>query len=173
MRADPTAYGDPAGPRIVREPAPARRFWQSAGHFLLLWREVSIVAAALLLVVYFQSTSSAFLSSDNIGNLVDYTATTAIIAAGEVMVLVVGELDLSVGMVYAFAPFVMFFAAAAGAPMWLAVLAALAAAAGVGAVNAAITILLDVPAFVTTLGTLFVVNGLTLTISGGFPVQPK
>ena len=89
------------------------------------------------------------------------------------MVLVVGELDLSVGMVYALAPFIMFFAAAAGAPMWLAVLVALAAAAGVGAVNAAITILLDVPAFVTTLGTLFVVNGFTLTISGGFPVQPK
>jgi simple sugar transport system permease protein len=173
MRADPAAYGDSAGSRTSREPAPRRHFWQSAGHLLLLWREVSIVAAALLLIVYFQSTSSAFLSSDNIGNLVDYTATTAIIAAGEVMVLVVGELDLSVGMVYAFAPFVMFFTAAAGAPMWLAVLVALAAAAGVGAVNAAITILLDVPAFVTTLGTLFVVNGLTLTISGGFPVQPK
>ena len=110
----------------MREPAPRRRWWQSADVFLR-WREVSIVAAGSLLIVYFQSTS-AFLSVSNIGNLVDYTATTAIIAAGEVMVLVVGELDLSVGMVYAFAPFVMFFTAAAGAPMWLAVVAALAAA---------------------------------------------
>ncbi len=173
MRADPATYGDPAGPRFTREPAPRRRSISNVGHFLLRWREVSIVIAALLLIVYFQSTANAFLSTDNIRNLVDFTATTAIIAAGEVMVLVVGELDLSVGMVYAFAPFVMFFTAAAGAPMWLAVLTALAAAAGVGAVNAAITILLDVPAFVTTLGTLFVVNGLTLTISGGFPVQPQ
>jgi len=78
-----------------------------------------------------------------------------------------------VGMVYALAPFVMFFAAAAGAPIWLAVVAALAAAALVGVANAVITILFDVPAFVTTLGTMFVVNGLTLTISGGFPVQPQ
>ncbi len=172
MRADPATYGDPAGSRALREPGPRRRFWPGVGHFLLRWREVSIVAAALLLIIYFQSTANAFLSSDNVANLVDYTATTAIIAAGEVMVLVVGELDLSVGMVYAFAPFVMFFTAAAGVPMWLAVLVALAASAGIGIVNAAITILLDVPAFVTTLGTLFVVNGLTLTISGGFPVQP-
>ncbi len=173
MRADPATYGDPAGPRITREPAPRRRLVYNVGHFLLRWREVSIVVAALLLIIYFQATANSFLSTDNIGNLVDFTATTAIIAAGEVMVLVVGELDLSVGMVYAFAPFVMFFTNAAGVPMWLSVIIALAASAGIGAVNAAITILLDVPAFVTTLGTLFVVNGLTLTISGGFPVQPQ
>ena len=173
MRADPATYGDPAGSRTTREPAPRRRPISSVGHFLLRWREVSIVVAALLLIIYFQATANSFLSSDNIGNLVDFTATTAIIAAGEVMVLVVGELDLSVGMIYAFAPFVMFFTNAAGVPMWLSVLIALAASAGIGAVNAAITILLDVPAFVTTLGTLFVVNGLTLTISGGFPVQPQ
>jgi simple sugar transport system permease protein len=56
--------------------------------------------------------------------------------------------------------------------MWLAVVLALLAAGVVGVINAIITIALDVPSFVTTLGTLFVVNGFTLTISGGFPVQP-
>jgi simple sugar transport system permease protein len=173
MRADSASGGDSAGPRETRAPAGGRHFLSSAGRFVLRWREVSIVVAAVLLIAYFEWNTSAFLSPDNVSNLVDYTATTAIIAAGEVMVLVVGELDLSVGMVYAFAPFIMFFTASSGMPMWVAVLAALAAAAAVGVVNAAITILLDVPAFVTTLGTLFVVNGLTLTISGGFPVQPQ
>ncbi len=173
MRAEPASFGEAAGPHPTREPV--RRGWSFGGatRAVLRWREVSIFVAGALLVVYFQLTNAAFLSSANIGNLIDYTATTAIIAAGEVMVLVAGELDLSVGMVYALAPFVMFFAAAAGAPIWLAVLAALVAAGAVGAVNAAITIMLDVPAFVTTLGTLFVVSGLTLTISGGFPVQPE
>ena len=89
------------------------------------------------------------------------------------MVLVCGELDLSVGMVYALSPFVMYFAAAAGLPAGAAVVLALAAAGLVGLVNGAITTLLSVPAFVTTLGTMFLVNGLTLTISGGFPVEPK
>jgi len=67
------------------------------GDILLRWREASILLACVLLAAYFQSTNSTFLSVSNIQNLIDFTATTAIIAAGEVMVLVCGELDLSVG----------------------------------------------------------------------------
>lgn len=151
----------------------ARRSFASAGLFLLRQREASILIAGILLVIYFQVSSSAFLSGANLGNLVAYSATTAIIGAGEVFTLVCGELDLSVGMVYALTPFVMFFAAAAGIPMWAAVIIGLLAAAVVGLINGVITTLLRVPAFVTTLGTLFLINGFTLTISGGFPVQPQ
>lgn len=144
-----------------------------SGDIILRFREASIFIAAVLLVIYFQSTNPAFLSESNIANLVQYTGATAIIAAGMVFVLVSGELDLSVGMVYALSPFVMYFAAEAGAPMGLAALAGLAAAAVVGLLNGAITTLLKVPSFVTTLGMLFLINGFTLTISGGFPVQPE
>ena len=140
---------------------------------MLRWREASILLAGVLLAAYFQSTNSAFLSLSNIENLIDYTATTAIIAAGEVMVLVCGELDLSVGMVYALVPFIMHFAIAAGLPSGAALVLALAAAGLVGLVNGAVTTFLSVPAFVTTLGTMFLINGLTLTISGGFPVEPQ
>lgn len=146
---------------------------QRSGDILLRFREASIFIAAVLLVIYFYSTNPAFLSESNIANLVQYTGATAIIAAGIVFVLVSGELDLSVGMVYALTPFVMYYAAQAGAPMGLAVLAGLGAAAVVGLLNGAITTLLKVPSFVTTLGMLFLINGFTLTISGGFPVQPE
>ena len=143
-----------------------------AGEAALRWREASILLAGVMLAAYFQSTNPAFLSLSNVENLIDYTATSSIIAAGQVMVLVCGELDLSVGMVYALSPFVMHFAAAAGLPSGVAVVLALAAAGLVGLVNGSVTTLLSVPAFVTTLGTMFLVNGLTLTISGGFPVEP-
>lgn len=149
--------------------SPGRRL----GRLLLRRREASILAAGVLLVVYFQIANPAFLSGANLANLVQFSATTALIAAGEVFVLVCGELDLSVGMVYALTPFVMFFAASAGLPMGLAVIVGLAGAGAVGFVNGAITTVFRIPAFVTTLGTLFLVNGLTLTISGGFPVQPE
>jgi len=139
---------------------------------LLRHRETSILLAGVLLVIYFQISSSAFLSGDNIANIVQYTGTTAIIAAGEVFVLVCGELDLSVGMVYALAPFIMYFAASAGIPTGIAIILALCPSALVGLINGLITNLLRVPAFVTTLGMLFLINGFTLTISGGFPVQP-
>jgi len=141
--------------------------------FVLRWREASILIAGVLLVIYFQITTHVFLSSDNIGTLVQYTATTAIIAAGEVMVLVCGELDLSVGMVYALSPFIMHFAHEAGVPLIPAIILGLAVAGVVGAINAFITVILEVPSFVTTLGMLFLVNGFTLTVSGGFPVQPQ
>ena len=140
---------------------------------MLRWREASILLACVLLAIYFQSTNSTFLSLSNIKNLIDFTATTAIIAAGEVMVLVCGELDLSVGMVYALVPFVMHFLIADGFPAGAAMILALAAAGMIGLVNGAITTFLSVPAFVTTLGTMFLINGLTLTISGGFPVEPQ
>lgn len=143
-----------------------------AGMIMLRRREASILLAGVLLVAYFQSTNAAFLSLANIENLIDYTATTSIIAAGEVMVLVCGELDLSAGMVYALSPFIMYFAAASGLPAGVAIVLALVAAGFVGLINGAVTTLLRVPAFVTTLGTMFLINGFTLTISGGFPVQP-
>ena len=140
--------------------------------YVVQWREASILLAGALLAIYFQSTNSAFLSLSNVENLIDYTATTSIIAAGEVMVLICGELDLSVGMVYALSPFIMHFATASGLPESAAILLALAAAGLVGVANGAVTTLLRVPAFVTTLGMMFLINGLTLTISGGFPVEP-
>lgn len=139
---------------------------------MLKWREASILIAGCLLVIYFQITTSVFLSGDNIATLTQFAGATAVMAAGEVMVLICGELDLSVGMVYALAPFLMYFAHQAGMPPIIAVILALIGCALVGLINGLITVLLKVPSFVTTLGTLFLISGFTLTISGGFPVQP-
>jgi simple sugar transport system permease protein len=156
----------------VRRAAP--RSWVSrAGLFLLRSREASIAIAGIVLIIYFQSTAPAFLSPSNIGNLAEYTAMTAIIAAGLVMVLIAGEVDLSVGQVYALSPFVMYFAQQAGVPFVLAVGIGLVAAAIVGIINGFFTVILRIPSFITTLGTLFLINGFTLIISGGFPVRPK
>lgn len=145
--------------------------WRRLGAAVLSSREASILLAGILLVIYFQISTSAFLSMANINVLMQYTAATAIIAAGEVLVLVSRELDLSVGSVYALTPFVMFFAQQAGLPTVPAIGVALLVAAGIGWLNGAITVYLQVPSFVTTLGALFLIKGVTLTISGGFPVR--
>src|SRR5579872_591611 len=171
MRDEARPIAGASGPHRARDGRPP--LLRRLGGIVLRWREASILLAGIILAAYFQSTNSAFLSLSNIENLIDYTATTSIIAAGEVMVLVCGELDLSAGMVYALSPFIMYFAAAAGLPAGAAIVLALAAAGLVGLINGAVTTLLSVPAFVTTLGTMFLINGLTLTISGGFPVQPN
>jgi len=133
-------------------------------------REASIVLVAIALVIYFQSVNSNFLSAGNLPVIAQFVAAAAIIAAGEVMLMIGGEIDLSVGQVFALSPFIMFFAMEDyGLPFAFAVVAALLVSAFIGLVNGTITCLLGVPSFITTLGTLFLINGLTLTISDGFP----
>src|SRR6202011_1196816 len=161
-----------------QQQVPARRVERRGrvrrvGLSLLHSREASIAIAGIVLVVYFQSTAGAFLSASNIANLAEYAATTAIIAAGEVMVLISGEVDLSVGQVYALSPFLMYYAQRAGVPFVPAIVVGLIPAAIIGIINGLITVMLEIPSFITTLGTLFLINGLALPFSGVFPVAPN
>jgi simple sugar transport system permease protein len=134
-------------------------------------RWASILLVAIALGAYFTFANENFLSRANALTVGQFLAATAIIAAGEVMLIICGEIDLSVGQVFALAPFVMFFTWDAGGPLVVGIVLALVVSAVVGALNGLITVLLRVPSFVTTLGTLFLLNGFTLTISHAFPVR--
>jgi simple sugar transport system permease protein len=134
------------------------------------WREASIAIVAVLLILYFESANANFLTNGNLQTLGQFIAASAIISCGEVMLLICGEMDLSAGMVFALAPFLMHFAADAGVPTPIALLLALVACAFVGLLNGFVTVKIGVPSFVTTLGTLYLINGFTLTISHGAPV---
>ncbi len=136
---------------------------------VLRWREASILVVAILLVIYFQAANANFLTGANLQTLSQFIAASAIIACGEVMLLICGEIDLSAGQVFALAPFVMVFANEAGTPLPLAILLGIAAGALIGLINGLVTVRLRVPSFVTTLGTLYLLNGFTLTISHGQP----
>jgi simple sugar transport system permease protein len=134
-------------------------------------REASIILVAAALVVYFQASTGIFLTADNLVNVSQYVAATAIIAVGQVLLLVSGEIDLSVGNVYTLAPFLVHFAVDLySIPVVPALVIALVVCAGIGLVNGLITVVLSVPSFVTTLGTLFLISGVTLTTSGAYPV---
>src|SRR5258708_32834988 len=166
--------GDAAPPQLQDSPQRVEQWGvlRLMRRSLLHSREASIAMAGIVLVVYFQSTAAVFLSPSNISNLAEYAATTAIIAAGQVMVLGCGEVDLSVGQVYALAPFVIYYANQARIPHLPAILLGLIAGGLVGLFNGLITVVLRIPSFITTLVTLFIINGLTLTISGAYPLQP-
>src|SRR5438309_1837964 len=159
----------------VAEVVGERRPWhgplsRAGGSFLRL-RWASILVVAIALGVYFTLSSPNFLTDSNMLVLASFLSATAIIASGEVMLMVCGEIDLSVGFVYALAPFVMYFGwNDLGLPLWLGIVAGLAVSALIGLVNGLVTVVLRVPSFVTTLGTAFLLSGLTLTFLS-FPVQ--
>src|SRR5438552_167043 len=81
--------------------------WRAASAFAR-WREASIFIVALALCAYFSFSSSAFYDSDNIKNIAESLAPIALISAGEVMLLICGEIDLSVGRVFALTPIIMY-----------------------------------------------------------------
>jgi len=138
----------------------------------LRWREASILLVAILLVIYFESVNRDFLlTSASVVNLSQFIAPAAIIAFGEIMLMIGGEIDLSAGMIFAFAPFIMHFCDQAGIPVIIGLIIGLVASALVGLINGVITLLLRVPSFVTTLGTMFLLNGITLVMSAGTPVN--
>jgi simple sugar transport system permease protein len=147
------------------------RTLRSASGVFVRHRETSVLFVALGLLVYFQTSTPIFLSHDNLRNIAQATAPTAIVAVGIVLLLVSGEIDVSVGMVFALSPYLMHFAIDLyHIPAVPAIVLSLTAAAGIGMVNGLITVKLRVPSFVTTLGMFYVLQGVLLTTSNAYPV---
>ena len=130
-------------------------------------REFGIFLVLVALILYFRSQNGAFTGRSNWATLVEYGAPILIAAVGETMLLICGEIDLSVGHVYAFAPLVLYKVAAHGWPLIVGLLIGLAVAALVGLVNGLITVYLRVPSLIVTLGMFNVLNGISLLISNG------
>ena len=148
-------------------------FFSRLGATLLRRQEASIFVVAVALLIYFQSVNSAFLSPGNIRTLAQFVAATAIVAFGLVMVMILGEIDLSVGQAFAFAPIVMYLAyERLYLVLPLAVVVGLLATALIGLVNGTIRVYFGVPSFVTTLGMFFLLTGLNVILTGGFPKIP-
>ena len=82
------------------------------------------------------------------------------------------EIDLSAGQVFLFAPWVEYWLHNLGVPVALAILLALVVCCGVGAINGLITVRLNVPSFVTTLATNFILFGLVLIYSNETQATP-
>jgi simple sugar transport system permease protein len=128
------------------------------------------VAAALF--IYFALSSSAFVTGTNLPILFTQdSAPFVILALGEVFLLICGEIDLSIGFTYAFAPFLMYFLNQYyGVPGILAIIIALLSGVVVGWVNAFLTVTVGLPSFITTLGTGLVLLGILNTTSHAEPV---
>jgi simple sugar transport system permease protein len=160
-----------AGPPVIEPVAPPSAVSRAAD-LISRRREASIAFVAVVLFAYFWVANDAFFTENNLRVVTQFTAPVAILAIAQVMNLVAGEIDLSLGHTYAMAGFLVYGATQWGWPVPLALVFALAGSAAVGLVNGLITVITGVPSFITTLGMLFFLNGFTLTISDGFPKKP-
>jgi simple sugar transport system permease protein len=135
-------------------------------------REVTVFVIALALFLYFTiAKGSEFTSKSNQVTLwCDFATPIIIIALGEVYLLICGEIDLSVGFVVGFAPFLMHYLIDFYSfPGLLAMFFALLFGLLVGWINGFFTVTIGVPSFITTLGTGFILLGLIDTTSHDEP----
>jgi D-xylose transport system permease protein len=126
------------------------------------------VAVGLVLIsIVFSLLNPVFLAPNNLVNLLFDCATTGVIALGIVCVLLLGEIDLSVGSMSGLASAVIgVIWINMGLPLGLAIIAALATGALVGLVYALFYIRLGMPSFVATLSGLLALLGMQLYLLG-------
>jgi simple sugar transport system permease protein len=137
---------------------------------VLSLREGSIIVVTLLVAIYFALDTSTFLTVSSFKTLLPFFAPFAILAVGEVFVMILGEIDLSIGATYLLAPLIYYKLAEAGIPHVPCVILALVCCGAVGFANGFLTAVVGISSFVTTLGMLFTLEGLTLIISHAQPV---
>jgi ribose transport system permease protein len=128
------------------------------------WRDTSVLLVAVLMFAVFGLATSRFASLPNVLNLAKQMSIIGVLGTGMTFVVLGGGIDLSVGSVVLFSGAIAGALLVEGAGPWLAMLAALAGGALVGAANGALVERLRISPVIVTLGTMVAVRGLGLVL---------
>ena len=123
------------------------------------------------LIVIMAIASPYFLTADNLETVAKQTAVIGVLTIGELLVIITGGIDLTVGAVLAFSMVISALMLKAGVPLVVCILAALAIGAAVGYLNGFIVTKMKLPPFIATLGMTGVLRGAALIITDGLPVS--
>src|SRR3954462_11750947 len=130
---------------------------------------MTIIIRLIIIAIVFQSQNDRFLTASNFVNLIVQSAAFATIAMGIVFVLLLGEIDLSVGYVSGVAgglAAVLLIPDGNQTATWIAIALALASGIGIGTLHGLIITKIGIPSFVVTLAGLFAWNGVVLLLIG-------
>lgn len=140
---------------------------------LLLTPELGVASAILILTAVFATIEPALISPRSLATQLRAVAFVGMIAVGETMLMIAGELDLSVGSVAGLCAIVT--AWLTHQPGWTAsaaVACGILTGVGVGLINGLLAVKARIPAFIVTLGMLYMARGANYLISAGYPIYP-
>ena len=152
---------------------------QSLGQYLRAWwlkvrggdsGVLPVVLGIVVVAVGFQIANSKFLSAQNLVNLFEQSTVYMLLAMAEIFALLLGEIDLSVGLVMGLGSVVvaeLVQPTGADWPWWAAIIATLLACAAVGAIQGSLVARLKMPSFIVTLGGLLILEGVAIIVLGG------
>jgi D-xylose transport system permease protein len=138
------------------------------------WRALTMVGAMLFIWVIFSiTTDGTFLSPRNLSLLLRQMSVTSILAVGMVLVIVAGQIDLSVGAMTGFlgAISALLFVNH-GWPLWAAFVITIVCGALLGHIQGHLVTWFNIPAFIVTLGGMLVYQGCLLGLTGGVATSP-
>jgi len=145
----------------------------SLGEYARLWLRrvrsgesgaLPVILGLVVLVIYFQLSQSSFLSASNIANLMGQAGWIITIAMAQAFILLLGEIDLSVGFNAAIGGTIVMWLVSIKHP-WptlVAILVGLAVCAAIAAIEGLIIVWLRIPSFVVTLAGLLGLNGVLI-----------
>jgi D-xylose transport system permease protein len=152
---------------------------QSLGQYLRAWMQrvrngdsgiLPVLLGILIVAVGFQIANGGFLSPQNLVNLFEQSTIYMLLAMAEIFALLLGEIDLSVGLVMGLGAVTvgeMVQPQELGWPWWLAIIATLVVCSMVGAIQGTLVARLRMPSFIVTLGGLLILEGVAIIVLNG------
>jgi D-xylose transport system permease protein len=168
-----------AAPEVIAADLPPEIMAHSLQQYLRAWwlrvrggdsGVLPVVLGIVVVAVSFQIANSTFLSAQNLVNLFEQSTVYMVLAIAEIFVLLLGEIDLSVGLVMAWGSVIVAELVqpnGANWPWWLAIIAALLACSAVGAIQGFLVARLKMPSFIVTLGGLLILEGASIIVLNG------
>jgi D-xylose transport system permease protein len=168
-----------AAPEVAAAEVPPEILAQTFGQYARAWwlrirsgdsGVLPVVLAIVVVAVSFQIANPKFLSAENLVNLFEQSTVYMVLAMAEIFALLLGEIDLSVGLVMGLGAVVVAELVQPGSPgwpWWVAIVVALLLCSAVGALQGTLVARLRMPSFIVTLGGLLVLEGVGIIVLGG------
>jgi 5-methylthioadenosine/S-adenosylhomocysteine deaminase len=140
-----------------------RKLWRKQA-----WKAIVLISILIVVIgIYVSGRSNAFLSEFNLNSLLLATLPLALVAMAQVNVLLVGDLDISVGAIMTMCVIIastFIIPDAESSAIVFGVFAMLGAGIGIGLVNAGLVHVIKIPSIIATLATLSILEGIALVV---------
>lgn len=141
---------------------------------IALANEFGVAVAIGIIISVAVSLTPNFLVGSNINTILQQISYVAIVASGMTLVIIAGEIDLSIGSIYGLSAVLFtWLASSMDWPILPSVMLAVLFGGFLGWLNGIVTTKLNIPSFVVTLAGLGALRGVSLLLSGGVPLYAK
>lgn len=157
----------------VMQPSKKAAESEAGGLFMRIrsWEGIGLLGVLVLVFLVLSVSAPNFLSTRNLLNILQQAAFFGIVAFAMTLVIVAGEIDISVGSLAALSSALLgVMVVNLGLPMWAACIVVLAAAAAIGALAGWIRAVFGVPTFIATLALYLGLRGMAMLITNTFPI---